>query len=162
MQESAPRSSTAIVHQKLCCLGSKALNGWVRASNTKETLVQLPYHPVRRPPDATQRHQVVILLRQALRQDCVWCRVDPYAVHHLWHDLSAQEKPEVMLSTLGCALLQESPEFPGIRRNLGSKKRELRSFFAGTSRKGRTDREGTLKNTFLFCRNIKIRQSRDL
>jgi hypothetical protein len=23
---------------------------------------------------------------------------------------------------LGCALLQESPEFPGIRRNLGSKK----------------------------------------
>jgi hypothetical protein len=30
---------------------------------------------------------------------------------------------------LGCAFLQESPEFPRIRRNLGSKKKELRSFF---------------------------------
>jgi hypothetical protein len=56
-------------------------------------------------------------------------------------------------SYLGCAFLQESPESPGICRNLGSKKKELRSFFAGTSRKSRTDREGMLKNTFLFCRN---------
>jgi hypothetical protein len=40
---------------------------------------------------------------------------------------------------LGCAFLQKSPEFPGILRNLGSKKKELRTFFAGMSRKGRTD-----------------------
>jgi hypothetical protein len=54
---------------------------------------------------------------------------------------------------LGCAFLQESPEFLAIRSNLGSKKKELRSFFAGTSRKSGTDREGMLKNMLLFCRN---------
>ncbi len=58
-------------------------------------------------------------------------------------------------TNLGCAFLQESLEFPGIRRNLGSKKNELCSFFAGTSKKGWTDRKGMLKNTFLFCRNVK-------
>jgi hypothetical protein len=42
----------------------------------------------------------------------------------------------------------------GIRRNPqkpGLKKKELRSFFAGTSRKSRTDHKRMLKNTFLFC-----------
>jgi hypothetical protein len=68
----------------------------------------------------------------------------------------------LILKYLGCAFLQESPEFPGIRRNLGSKKKELRFFIAGTSRKSRSDRKGTLKNMFLFCQNIKIRPSRDL
>jgi hypothetical protein len=54
---------------------------------------------------------------------------------------------------LDCAFLQESLEFPRIRRNLGSNKKERRSIFAGSSRKSGTDREGMLKNTFLFCRN---------
>jgi hypothetical protein len=49
---------------------------------------------------------------------------------------------------------RNSPEFPGISRNLGSKKKELRSFFAGTSRKSQTDRAVTCKNRFLFCRNV--------
>jgi hypothetical protein len=61
-----------------------------------------------------------------------------------------------------CAFLQESPEFPGIRRNLGSKNKELRSNFAGASRKSQTDHKGMLKNMFLFCQNVKIRPSRDL
>jgi hypothetical protein len=43
---------------------------------------------------------------------------------------------------------------PGIPWNLqepGFKKKELRSFFAGTSRKGQTDCKGMLKNMFFFA-----------
>jgi hypothetical protein len=43
-----------------------------------------------------------------------------------------------VISILGCAFLQESPEFPRIRRNLGFKNKNYTPFFAGTSRKSQT------------------------
>ncbi len=51
-----------------------------------------------------------------------------------------------MCITAGIPGISQNPQESGF-------KKELRSFFAGTSRKSGTDHEGLLKNTFLFCRN---------
>ncbi len=55
---------------------------------------------------------------------------------------------------LGCAFLQEFPGIPWNPQEPGFKKKDIHSFFAGTSRKSETDCKGTLNNTFLFCRNL--------
>jgi hypothetical protein len=48
---------------------------------------------------------------------------------------------------LDCAFLQESLEFPGIRRNLGSKKRKVVPFL-----QERLEKSGQI--ALLFCRNF--------
>jgi hypothetical protein len=50
-----------------------------------------------------------------------------------------------------CRNTRNSPESTG---TWVQKKRNYVPFFAGTSRKSRTDREGMLKNMSLFCRNL--------
>jgi hypothetical protein len=54
------------------------------------------------------------------------------------------------------------PKIPWNPQEPEFQKKEICSFFAATFRNGRTDCEGMLKNTFLFCRNVKIRPSWDL